>query len=193
MLRVSALEFPFGRTEIHHAGLGVGGCGYGDLVNHALRQTLAIKWALVFSPTVASGVFTGFLVSSDFPVVRFQDRLHIGHATVGDLKGVFVKDLVKNVIRREMFADQVSENPAKFGFDRFTERRVIVKYVSPTLSFSVRWYLISQICGVVSARLQLVDILSRMVVENFFVLRKPANTFDHHIRDGFCDTSWVVG
>ena len=70
---------------------------------------------------------------------------------------------------------------------------MIVKYVSPTLSFSVRWYLISQICGVVSARLQLVDILSRMVVENFFVLRKPANTFDHHIRDGFCDTGWVVG
>ena len=160
VLRITALEFPFGRAEIYHVGLSVGRCRDSGLVYHVLRQTFAIKWTLVLSPTVASGVFASFIFTSDFPVVRFQYRLHVGHTTVGDLKGVFVEDLVKNVIRREVLVNQVSENSAKFSFDRFAERRVKVKNVSPALSFTARWCFIGQIFDVVPARFQLVDVLS---------------------------------
>ena len=95
-------------------GVWVGG---GGLVYDVSLLAFASEWALLplGCLTVAFFFIIIFLaLTEDFSVMRLDDFLDVGGATVRQLQGVFVKNRVQPVVRREMLSYKLKKYSTYF-------------------------------------------------------------------------------
>ena len=110
----------FCHTDVE-VGIWVGG---GGLVHDVSLLALASEWALLplGCLTVAFFSIIVFLVlTENFSVMRLDNLLDVGGATVRQFQGVFVKNRVQLVVRREMLSYKIKKYSAYFCLESLVE------------------------------------------------------------------------
>ena len=102
-------------------GIWVGG---GGLVHDVSLLALASEWALLPLGCLTVAFFSIIIflaLTEDFSVVRLYDFLDVGGATVRQLQGVFVKNGVQLVVRREMLSYKLKKHSSYFCLESLVE------------------------------------------------------------------------